>query len=129
MQAEVRSLRDYNWHDDALCRNPDYDNRWWFPDKGGRHADVERAKAVCKKCPVRFPCLTYGTQYGEHGIWGGLTMEQRVRFRRLIKHEKALICRNCKEEFLVPSTKNGGVLYCTDRCRRQASNKRLGLSS
>jgi len=129
MQAEVRSLRSYDWQVDAACKNPDYDNNWWFPEKGGRQLSVERAKAICKKCPVRFPCLTYGTQYGEHGIWGGLTMEQRFQFRKLIKHEKPLICQNCHEEFLVPSTKNGGVLYCTDRCRKQASNKRLGKSS
>lgn len=127
MQSEVRALRSFKWQDDAACRNAEYDSRWWFPEKGGRTPLTDRAKEICRQCPVRFPCLTYGTQYSEHGIWGGLSEEQRREFRKVIRHHKPLVCQQCREEFLVPAASLGhSHMYCSDRCRHAASRERRG---
>jgi WhiB family redox-sensing transcriptional regulator len=32
------------------------------------------AQAVCRACPVRDPCLDYGTRTGSVGTWGGVTL-------------------------------------------------------
>lgn len=46
--------------------------------------DAHAAKDVCMRCPVRWECLAYalGTDQ-KHGVWGGLTAEER----RLLRHK------------------------------------------
>jgi Transcription factor WhiB len=45
-----------------------------------RRRDRERAKAICRICPVRMPCLQWAVENGEkNGIWGGMTSEERTR--------------------------------------------------
>ena len=40
--------------------------------------DIARAKAICKSCSVREPCLAYAVRIREpHGIWGGLNEVER----------------------------------------------------
>jgi Transcription factor WhiB. len=61
------------WTASALCAQADPD--LWFPDKGGFPAE---AKRICGRCPVRDECLAQALRDGEkHGIWGGLTYEER----------------------------------------------------
>lgn len=127
MQAEVRALKAFDWREDAACKEPGCDPAWWFPEKGGRHTNTARARAICKSCPVRFPCLTYGTQFSEQGIWGGLSEDQRREFRKIIKHRRPLICQQCRDEFFVPAEAIGHPhMYCSDRCRHRASQDRKG---
>ena len=38
---------------------------------------VARAKAVCAGCPVRCACVASAVAGGEHGVWGGLTANER----------------------------------------------------
>jgi WhiB family redox-sensing transcriptional regulator len=46
-----------------------YDPELWFADSP---ADLERAKALCRGCPVRAACLTAALVRGEYsGVWGG----------------------------------------------------------
>lgn len=41
----------------------------WFAE---RTADVERAKAMCRPCPIRYACLAGALDRGEPwGVWGG----------------------------------------------------------
>lgn len=41
----------------------------WFAE---RTADVERAKALCRACPLRVACLDGALERGEPwGVWGG----------------------------------------------------------
>jgi WhiB family redox-sensing transcriptional regulator len=68
------------WMKQGACRDaPDPDA--WFPDKGEHGARIDEAKRVCREeCPVRLLCLSYATASGaQHGIWGGLTAEERNR--------------------------------------------------
>jgi len=54
--------------------------------KDDRERREERAKAICRVCPVQGPCLEFAVEIREpYGIWGGLTeLERRqVVSRRL----------------------------------------------
>lgn len=80
---------DRSWQVDGLCRgNHSY---LFFPPsaverKDDRERREERAKAICRVCPVQGPCLEFAVEIREpYGIWGGLTeLERRqVVSRRL----------------------------------------------
>lgn len=44
---------------------------------------VREAKTTCAGCPVRKACGEEALALGEqHGIWGGMTSEQRTAIRR-----------------------------------------------
>lgn len=72
-----------DWRDRIRCRG--VDPELFFP-VGHGPADViqeERAKVLCRQCPVRAECLTWAQTTGqEHGIWGGLTADERRHARR-----------------------------------------------
>jgi WhiB family transcriptional regulator, redox-sensing transcriptional regulator len=75
--------RDTAWFDHAACRQ--MDPELFFPDSDVRPAwaQVEAAKKVCRRCPVRGICLSRALDDGqEAGIWGGTTEEERRRLRR-----------------------------------------------
>ncbi|GGK61019.1 hypothetical protein Sme01_02620 [Sphaerisporangium melleum] len=68
------------WIDQALCGQVDPD--LWYPEDGNA-AQAERAKQVCRHCPVRAECLAYALDAcEEHGVWGGLGLKERRRLRR-----------------------------------------------
>ena len=72
------------WRDRAACR--DADPELFFPDGDTRsaRAQVKMAKLICRGCPVSIACLSWALATDqEHGIWGGLTEdERRKRHRR-----------------------------------------------
>lgn len=87
-QAEARltmstaSGRGTGWFDHAACRH--YDPELFFPDSDIRpaRAQVEAAKKVCRRCPVRGTCLSWALDHGqEAGIWGGTTEQERRQMR------------------------------------------------
>jgi hypothetical protein len=45
-------------------------------------ADIELAKAVCARCPVRWRCLAAGLEGDEYGVWGGLSRTEREALRQ-----------------------------------------------
>lgn len=52
---------------DLPCRRND--SELWFADAP---ADLERAKALCRACPVRLTCLSHAIEHNEYtGVWGG----------------------------------------------------------
>lgn len=62
----------------ALCAQTDPEE--WFPEQGGSTA---KAKAICRRCPARLPCLEWALEHGEaSGVWGGLSEQERRRMRR-----------------------------------------------
>jgi WhiB family redox-sensing transcriptional regulator len=79
---EFASWRKLNppgeWADEGLCAQTDPE--MFFPEKGG---DPTRAKAVCRRCPVRAACLDYAMANKEaFGIWGGLSERERHALRK-----------------------------------------------
>jgi hypothetical protein len=62
----------------ALCKGAD--PGLWFPGRGG---SPEAAKAVCRSCPARVPCLEWAVQADERsGVWGGVGPDERALLRR-----------------------------------------------
>lgn len=70
------------WREFAACRSADPE--LFFPGTvpGPDLRQTQQAKAICAGCLVRGQCLMFATLTSqEHGIWGGLTEEER-RMRR-----------------------------------------------
>jgi WhiB family redox-sensing transcriptional regulator len=38
---------------------------------------IERARAICRHCPVLTTCLRYAMDTGQHGVWGATTDDER----------------------------------------------------
>lgn len=72
------------WHRDAACRDEDPD--LFFPRgiQGDVHRRRERAKAVCRTCPVWEECLRDAMDGGRpmFGMRGGLTVNERYRIQQ-----------------------------------------------
>lgn len=71
-----------DWRDRAACRGADID--LFFPDwtAGPALPAIERAKRICRDCPVRARCLDWALDHGAvYGIWGGLTEDERRAIR------------------------------------------------
>jgi WhiB family redox-sensing transcriptional regulator len=66
-----------DWYSDAACVG--MDPGIFFPEWTG----PEAARRTCSGCPVRSKCLDYAVANRiEHGIWGGLTEDERAAMRR-----------------------------------------------
>jgi hypothetical protein len=72
-------LRPPAWHADALCKEIEYRDLGWFPERGVSADQVAAAETVCSHCIVRAECLAAGVEGDEHGIWGGVDRGGRRR--------------------------------------------------
>jgi WhiB family redox-sensing transcriptional regulator len=68
------------WRHQAACNNRPTD--YWFPEQSRTTTTITPANqlaiTICHTCPVQQQCLTWAlTKPETHGIWGGLTAEQR----------------------------------------------------
>jgi WhiB family redox-sensing transcriptional regulator len=62
----------------AKCADPSVEPDWWFEE-----SDPALAKAICDTCPLKVRCLEYAVTNNEHhGVWGGLTVEERQQRKR-----------------------------------------------
>ena len=58
----------------------------FFPSDG---AGVDRAQAICGRCPVANTCLEYALEHRiEHGVWGGASERER---RRILKRRRLAV--------------------------------------
>jgi hypothetical protein len=57
----------------------------FYPDvRGvGMASNTQMARDLCAACPIVAMCAAYGINHEEHGIWGGLTEDDRKSIRRL----------------------------------------------
>jgi WhiB family redox-sensing transcriptional regulator len=68
------------WEERALCRNVE-DQSIFFPEHGNR--SPAKAKAICRRCPVKAECLSAAFENDERfGIWGGMTEKERRALQR-----------------------------------------------
>lgn len=71
------------WMNDAVCR--EVGGEMFFPENG---EDSQRARAVCRACPVQSECLNHALTLEDSGvwfvtgIWGGTGPKDRTRLRR-----------------------------------------------
>jgi len=74
---------EYDWRRDAACTS--HHPELFFPigTAGPALAQLERARQICRSCPVRLACLEWAIDVGaDHGIWGGLSEQERQSLRR-----------------------------------------------
>jgi WhiB family redox-sensing transcriptional regulator len=66
---------DQDWMKLAACKGQD--STLFFQQRGGNQHHGG-AYDICNACPVRVRCLKFAVNNNiEHGIWGGLTPNQR----------------------------------------------------
>ena len=75
----MRSPREF---ENPLCAQVGGDI--WFPEKGD---NCQEAKAICNGCSHRTECAEWGIKHELHGIWGGLSGNER----RLIRRKKNIV--------------------------------------
>lgn len=69
---------EQDWRGLGACAR--IDPNLWFAMGAREH---RQAKRICRECPVRRQCLEYAMDEPvDHGIWGGLTERERLRYRR-----------------------------------------------
>ncbi len=74
-------LEDWTWQELGSCRRaaPEI----FFPEDAGRsglRAREERAKRICRACPVLARCREHALAVGEtHGVWGAMSARDRIR--------------------------------------------------
>jgi WhiB family redox-sensing transcriptional regulator len=80
-----------DWRNLAACM--DEDPELFFPvgSTGPAVEQVERAKSVCRRCPVSEPCLEWALETNqEAGVWGGLSEDERRSLRRSRQRRRRL---------------------------------------
>lgn len=75
------SADEWDWQLQARCRGAD--SAVFYSPHGERgHARarrVEKAKAICRQCPVLTACRSYAVAAGEpYGVWGGMDSGERL---------------------------------------------------
>lgn len=74
-------LEDWTWQQDGSCR--DMPTELFFPEDGARRhrrAKEQRAKSICRDCPVLAECREHAVSIQEpFGIWGAMTAPERAR--------------------------------------------------
>lgn len=77
-----------SWRERAACRDVDPDLFFPIGTTGPTLVQIDEAKAVCARCPVRERCLQCALDVGQvEGIWGGTTENERRTTRRRSAHE------------------------------------------
>ncbi|WP_084958410.1 WhiB family transcriptional regulator [Thermoactinospora rubra] len=67
-----------DWTDSAACLSEDPELFFPISQQGPGRAQVERAKAVCRRCGVRQACYDFAIRTKQpHGVWGGADPEER----------------------------------------------------
>ncbi len=70
------------WMADGNCRL--HPPATFFPSDG---VGVDRARKICKDCPVVATCLEFALDERiDHGVWGGCSERER---RRILKRRRA----------------------------------------
>ena len=76
--TQVLSSTNLSWRTHAACSGLEPEVFYPVSDE-----QAEEAKAICRECPVREPCLEYAlTNREREGVWGGATERERRRMVR-----------------------------------------------
>lgn len=77
----LRNLSGPEFGASPACR--DADPELFFPVSESDTAQIDRAKNVCRACPVQGSCLQVAMHSPVEGIWGGTTESERRELRVL----------------------------------------------
>lgn len=65
----------------VMCTN---DPDLFFPPVGAGSHEIRAAREACSGCPIVAQCAEYAIMNEPyHGIWGGLSVKERLAIRRL----------------------------------------------
>ncbi|MEC3992047.1 WhiB family transcriptional regulator [Actinacidiphila sp. DG2A-62] len=79
-----------DWRHRAVCRTEDPELFFPASNAGIALLQIEEAKSVCRRCPVMDQCLQWALENGqEHGVWGGLSEDERRSMRRRAARNRA----------------------------------------
>jgi WhiB family transcriptional regulator, redox-sensing transcriptional regulator len=71
------------WRTRAACLDESYEIFFPIGNASSALLQIEKAKAVCRRCEVAEACLNWAMEYGQDaGVWGGLSEEERHALRR-----------------------------------------------
>jgi WhiB family redox-sensing transcriptional regulator len=79
-----------SWREAGSCR--DSDPNLFYPLGRGSAAveQAEEAKAFCRTCPSKEPCLEFALSTGQDlGVWGGMAADERRRLLRSLRRAVA----------------------------------------
>jgi WhiB family redox-sensing transcriptional regulator len=80
-QVLTSTTTNLSWRQHAACRG--LEPEVFYPVS---EEQTEEARAICRECPVREPCLEYALANRERdGVWGGATERER---RRMIRQRR-----------------------------------------
>lgn len=101
------------WQDKAACIGQPLE-KFIEPDaeRGSRQRLTQPSsdvKAMCGTCPVEGDCLSWALRHDEHGIWGGLTRDQR---EALSKSRYRVKCLKCDGVTIVRSDRYDICMSC-----------------
>ncbi|WP_432947646.1 WhiB family transcriptional regulator [Kribbella sp. CA-253562] len=83
-----------DWRHRAACLIEEADLFFPIGNSETAYQQIEEAKAVCHRCEVREQCLAWALRVGQdHGVWGGLSSEERNSLRRRGQRERQLSIR------------------------------------
>ncbi|WP_306187520.1 MULTISPECIES: WhiB family transcriptional regulator [unclassified Streptomyces] len=72
-----------HWRDHAACRGQDPDLFFPIGTTGPALAQIEQAKAMCRRCPVQERCLEWALNTDQTiGVWGATTESERRALKR-----------------------------------------------
>jgi WhiB family redox-sensing transcriptional regulator len=77
MRRENQETINYNWQEDAICK--DLPTDIFYPGRGDKVSPI--IKERCSSCPVKDDCLEHALKYEAYGYWGGTTERDRVAIR------------------------------------------------
>jgi WhiB family redox-sensing transcriptional regulator len=78
-----RAAVNGEWRSRGACVTADPDLFFPISSVGPAAIQIAKAKAVCATCQVQRECLSFALETHQvHGIWGGMSAEERLLLRR-----------------------------------------------
>jgi len=66
----------------SACRSLPTEFFYRIEDRGvAKIIDVDVFRSICTPCPIWRQCLNYAVRNENHGVWGGMTSDERVAIR------------------------------------------------
>jgi WhiB family redox-sensing transcriptional regulator len=126
-----------SWRDAAACRGEDVDLFFPIGYSEAFAVEIGNAKQICNSCPVREHCLAEALNVGDkHGIFGGMTPDERAKQRRRNRRtaprrqQDVKECARCHFTLPVgkfyqrPEREGGRDAYCRPCCAERARERR-----
>ena len=90
MLSQAPAPTDWRARSACLQVNPEL----FFPvgSTGPAVSQVDQAKLVCQRCEVQRVCLDWALEARQdHGVWGGMTEDERRSLRRRTARQRATV--------------------------------------